>query len=228
MINQHVWSIDTFISNNHGERLSKNNALNMLWNIYAILTLNNEHNKPVLSFQTTEMMRGRLQQLINIKEDIKEKILNLLPNIIKYIPDEELIKLRGILGHLYRIHRSFNNDISNNLSIIFTPLILNKLNNFIPFPDSLVNFPEKPSISESTSSSSSIFSSLANNEYNEKRKLYDKQIKDAARDIEQNESKGIGKKRLYEKIFYDSSTLNIGDFILRTMIILLALLFPKI
>jgi len=40
--------------------------------------------------------------VINTKEDIKEKTLNLLPNIIKYIPQEELIKLRGILGHLHR------------------------------------------------------------------------------------------------------------------------------
>jgi hypothetical protein len=214
MINQHVWSIDTFINNNHAEKLLKSEALKMLWNIYAKLILNNEHNKPILSFQTIEMIKGRLQKLTNTKEDIKEKTLDLLPSIIKFIPEEELVKLRGVLGHLYRFCRAFNNDISNNLSVIFSPLILVKLNNFIPSPESIVNFPEKsPSFIQ------------INDEYDKERILFKEQIRSAARKIEQEKSKGVGKKRLYEKIFYDSNPINIGDFILRNMIIYYRQLF---
>jgi len=61
-VNQHIWSVDTFINNSNEEKLSKREALTMLWNIYALLILNNEHNKPVLTFQTIEMIKGRLHQ----------------------------------------------------------------------------------------------------------------------------------------------------------------------
>jgi len=62
MINDHVWSIDTFINNHNIKKVSKREALDMLWNIYAILIVDNERNKPILKFQTIEMIRGRLQQ----------------------------------------------------------------------------------------------------------------------------------------------------------------------
>jgi hypothetical protein len=202
-VNQHIWSVDTFINNSNEEKLSKREALTMLWNIYALLILNNEHNKPVLTFQTIEMIKGRLHQLISTKYDIKEKILNLLPNIIKYIPKEELVKLRGVIGHLYRICRSFNNDISNNLSVVLSPLILVKLNNFILFPESLVKIPDRSLTVGKT----------------DKDILLENQVKSEVQRIKQEEAKGIGKRRLYEKIFYELNTLNIGDFILKSMII---------
>jgi len=93
-------------------------------------------------------------------------------------------------------------------------LILVKLNNFIPSPESIVNFPEKsPSFIQ------------INDEYDKERILFKEQIRSAARKIEQEKSKGVGKKRLYEKIFYDSNPINIGDFILRNMIIYYRQLF---
>ncbi|ORX46665.1 hypothetical protein BCR36DRAFT_331547 [Piromyces finnis] len=208
VINDHVWSIDTFINNHNMQNVSKKEALDMLWNIYAILIVQSENNKPILKFETLEMIRGRLQQLINTKEDIQEKLLNLLPNIIKYIPREEIIKLRGILGHLHRIYHSFINDISNSLSIIFSPLIFTKLNNFIPFTDSIVQFMKKPLTHLESA-----------NGYEELQEKLKEQSIAMGCIIEKEEIKGTGKKRFYEIIFFESSPLNIGDFLLRNMIV---------
>jgi len=60
VINQHVWSVDILFTND--TKLNKYEALDMLWNLYAILIVNNENEKPLLQFQTIEMIKGRIQQ----------------------------------------------------------------------------------------------------------------------------------------------------------------------
>ena len=117
----------------------------------------------------------------------------------------------------YRINHTFQNDISYSISRIFSPLILTKMNNFIPYPNSVIH---------------SEMVSLPNidsvNEYVEQQRIYEEQmeqIKSVGRIIEQDEMKGIGKKLFYEYIFYESLALNFGDFILRDMIIYYRQLF---
>ena len=60
IINQHVLSVDIFLVNDTS-KLNKHEALDMLWNLYAILIVNNKNETPLLQFQTIEMIRGRLQ-----------------------------------------------------------------------------------------------------------------------------------------------------------------------
>jgi len=59
----------------------------------------------------------------------------------------------------------------------------------------------------------------SDSEMEKQQQKFEEQLRAVGRIIEQEEMKGVGKKRFYERIFFESNALNIGDFLLRNMIV---------